>query len=194
MKIGIFGGAFNPVHNGHINLLSSVLDNLPLEKVLIIPTKISPHKDTVLIDFSHRKKLLSIAFKGIRQAEISDIEQREEGKSYTINTINALKQIYPSDEFYLIIGGDMLLYFKNWYKYREILAQCSVVAAARHSDEYERLIKFSKELKGNIDVINANVVDMSSSLIREKIAENQDVSGFMPAECVDYIKKHKLYS
>ena len=138
IKIGVFGGAFNPVHNGHINMVKEAFADLKLQKMLIIPTCVSPHKSNKgLIAFEDRAKMCELAFAdeiASGKFEISDIEKRMGGTSYTINTIRELKRQYPDDAvFYLIIGGDMLFYFDKWYRYEALLGECKVVAAAREN-------------------------------------------------------------
>lgn len=194
VKIGIFGGAFNPVHNGHINLAKAVLELAKLDKILIIPTKVSPHKNSDLIDYNHRESLLNLAFKGEDAFEISDIEQKIEGKNYTFTTITKLKKLYGDADFSLIMGGDMLLYFKQWYRYNDILSECKIIAAARHEAEYERLVEFANELnKSKISVLKIPVIEVSSTQIRELIKSNGDYAEFMPQECVKYISNFKLF-
>ena len=193
-KIGIFGGAFNPVHFGHINLAKSVMDQVELDKLLLIPTKISPHKNVDLLPYYHRESLLNIAFKGFSNVEISDIEQHFDGTSYTINTILELKKLYTECDFYLIMGGDMLLYFRKWYRYSDILSECKIIAAARHEREYQKLKEFANELGGSrVKVLKISVIDISSTKIREIIENNGDISQFMPSECADYIKNNNLF-
>ena len=131
IKIGVFGGAFNPIHNGHINMVKEAFADLKLQKMLIIPTCVSPHKSNKgLIAFEDRAKMCELAFaKEIEDGkfEISDIEKRMGGTSYTINTIRELKRHYPDDAvFYLIIGGDMLFYFDKWYRYEALLGEGKV--------------------------------------------------------------------
>ncbi|MCL1903632.1 MAG: nicotinate (nicotinamide) nucleotide adenylyltransferase [Oscillospiraceae bacterium] len=158
MKIAVFGGAFNPPHLGHINIVKSVCAIIKPEKTLIIPTGNAPHKSTMTL-YDKRLKLAKAAFPG---CEISDIENKPV-LSYTIDTIRELKASYPEDtELFLIIGSDMLLNFAQWNNYEEILKQCTVVAAARDSFEYGEYAK-----RFGITLIDIPIVEMSSSGIRE---------------------------
>ena len=118
MRIGIFGGAFNPVHNGHINLAKSYIESLSLDKLLVIPTANPPHKTALgLADKEDRLTMLSLAFSGVNKTEISDIEFRRTDKSYTYETIKELRKLYSCDDFFLIIGEDQFLSFDKWYQY-----------------------------------------------------------------------------
>lgn len=196
IKIGIFGGAFNPIHNGHINMVKEAFADLKLQKMLIIPTCKSPHKDTALVPFEHRAEMCRLAFADLIEEgkfEISDIEQEMGGTSYTILTVRELKKRYPSDAvFYLIIGGDMLFYFDKWYRYEALLGECKVVAAARETSEYSDMVEYATEM-GRIKVLNLNVTELSSTQIREKIKNGDSTEGLLPAEVKKYIKENNLY-
>lgn len=196
IKIGIFGGAFNPVHNGHINMVKEAFADLKLDKLLIIPTCKSPHKDTKLISFEDRAAMCSLAFADMIESgkfEISDIEKKLGGTSYTILTVRELKKRYPADAvFYLIIGGDMLFYFDKWYRYEALLGECKVVAAAREASEYSDMCEYAAEM-GRIKVLNLHVTEVSSTQIRENIAAGESISGLVPPSVGDYIKEHRLY-
>lgn len=193
-KIGIFGGAFNPVHNGHIRLARAVLELSKLDKILIIPTKVSPHKQSDLLDYKHRENLLKLAFEGEKAFEISDIEQKIEGKNYTIKTIRKLRKLHNNAEFSLIMGGDMLLYFKQWYRYEEILRECRIIAAARHEKEYQKLVKFANEVDNSrISVLEIPVAEVSSTQIRELIKNDGNYAEFIPNKCAEYIRYYKLF-
>lgn len=196
IKIGIFGGAFNPVHNGHINMVKEAFADLKLDKLLIIPTCKSPHKDTKLISFEDRAEMCRLAFSDMIESgkfEISDIEKQLGGTSYTILTVRELKKRYPADAvFYLIIGGDMLFYFDKWYRYESLLSECKVVAAARENSEYSDMCEYAAEM-GRIKVLNLHVTEVSSTEIREKAANRESISGLVPQTVEDYIREHKLY-
>ena len=130
-KTGIFGGAFNPVHNGHVRLAEEAVKQLKLRRLLIIPTYVSPHKHTDLAPYEDRAEMCRRAFGHIPGVEVSDIEVRLGGTSYSINTVRALKEMYPNEQFFLLIGGDMLFSFDKWYKYESLLKETKVCAAAR---------------------------------------------------------------
>ncbi len=195
-KIGIFGGAFNPIHNGHINMVKQAFKDLKLQKMLIIPTCKSPHKATGLLPFEDRAEMCRLAFREEIEAgkfEISDIEQKMGGTSYTIFTVRELKKHYPADTvFYLLIGGDMLFYFDKWYRYEALLGECKVVAAARENNEYINMCEYATEM-GRVKVLNLDVLPLSSSEIREKLSKGEDIAGLVPDEVNAYIKENKLY-
>ncbi len=199
-KTGIFGGAFNPVHNGHVHLAKEAVSQLKLRRLLIIPTYESPHKTVKLLPFEQRAEMCRLAFSGMEDGythgrcnvEISDIERQMGGVSYTINTLRELKRQYPDERFYLIIGGDMLYSFTEWYKYESILKECTVCAAARGGDNFADMLEFANEV-GRIKVMPTEVVDVSSTQIREKIKNNESVSELVPQNVEKYISDNNLF-
>ena len=191
-KTGIFGGAFNPVHNGHVRLAEEAVKQLKLRKLLIIPTCVSPHKHTELLPYEDRAEMCRRAFGHIPGAEVSDIEVRLGGTSYSINTIRALKELYPDESFFLLIGGDMLFSFEKWYRYESILKEVKVCAAARDGDSLADMMEYANEL-GRIKVLPTQVVEMSSTEVREKAAAGGDISGMVPQGVADYIREKGLY-
>ena len=195
IKTGIFGGAFNPPHKGHINLAKEAIEQLKLRKLLIIPTFESPHKATKLAPFDERAEMCRRAFSGISdkcEVEICEIERELGGISYTINTLRALKKRYTDARFFLLIGGDMLFSFTEWYKYESILKECEVCAAARGGDSFSEMLEYATEV-GHIKVLPTNVVDISSTEIREKIQKGEDASEWITEDVRGYIEEKGLY-
>ncbi len=200
VKTGIFGGAFNPPHNGHVNLAVEAARQLKLRRLIIIPTFESPHKSTKLAPFEQRMEMCRIAFPEkidlgngiVCNIEISDIERRMGGVSYTINTIRELQKREPKSRFYLLIGGDMLYSFDKWFKYESILKECEVCAAARGGDNYTDMLEFANEM-GRIKVLPMDIVDVSSTQVREIAANGGDISALVPKSVADHIAEHGLY-
>lgn len=200
VKTGIFGGAFNPPHNGHVNLALEAARRLKLRRLMIIPTFESPHKSTKLASFDDRMAMCRSAFPEkldlgngiVCDIEISDIERQMGGVSYTINTIRELRDREPHSRFYLLIGGDMLFSFDKWFKYESILKECEVCAAARGGDSYADMMEFANEM-GRIKVLPMDVVDVSSTQVRETAASGGDISALVPNAVADYIAEKGLY-
>ncbi|WP_455484607.1 nicotinate (nicotinamide) nucleotide adenylyltransferase [Eubacterium sp.] len=194
MKTGIFGGAFNPVHNGHLALAEQYKKALSLDRIVFIPTANPPHKSSDgLIDGKHRINMLRLC---VGENElVSDIEFMRDGKSYTYFTICELKEKYPDDEFYLIVGADQFFYFEKWYKFEEILSACTIVTAAREKNQYVEMLDFKNEHPKLKDVVVSefDVIDISSSQIRDIIKNGEDVSCYIPESVNRYIKEHRLY-
>lgn len=192
-KTGIFGGAFNPVHNGHVRLAEEAVKQLKLKKLLIIPTFVSPHKNTTLAPFEDRMEMCRRAFSHIEGAEICDIEKRLGGTSYTINTVRALKNERPDEQLFLLIGGDMLFSFGEWYKYESLLKETKVCAVARDNDSLVDMMEFANEM-GRVRVLPTKAVEVSSTEIREKAARGGDISQFVPEAVAEYIAEKGLYT
>lgn len=193
-KTGVFGGAFDPVHNGHIHLAREAIEQLKLRKLIIIPTYESPHKDRKLADFDRRLDICRAAFSVLEgcgscscTVEVSDIERKLGGVSYTINTLRELKKIYPDDRFYLLIGGDMLFSFTEWHRYESVLKESTVCAVARGGDSLTEMMEYANEI-GHIKVLPADIVDISSTQIREMVGNGEDFSALVPNNALDMIK------
>lgn len=192
-KVGIFGGSFNPVHKGHVELARAAFKTLKLNEMLIIPTAKSPHKDSSAVSFDDRMEMCRIAFRDDEKFSVSDIERELGGISYTINTVRALKERYPKNtEFYLIIGGDMLFYFDKWYRHEALLKECRVVAAARENDSYADMIDYANGM-GRIKVLNLPVIEVSSTEIRAKLKNGEDTADLIDEQVKAFINERGLY-
>lgn len=197
-KIGIFGGSFNPVHNGHIKLAKTYYDALELDELLVIPTNISPHKSVDNpTSAEDRVNMLQLAFKDMPYVTVSDIELRLGGKSYTVLTLTELKKLYPNDKLYLIVGGDMFLCFDKWREYEKILSMCTLCAAPREEGETLKLLEYQQKLDPSREstiVLDASVLEVSSSEIRSKIENKQELKSLVPNEVFEYIVEKGLYN
>lgn len=191
MKIGIFGGTFNPVHNGHVNLVKNFRKKLKLDKVLVIPTANPPHKQAEnLVSGQDRINMCNLAFGNL--AEVSDVEISRGGKSYTVETLEELKKIYKEDDFYFLVGSDMLLSFKRWYRWEDILGMCTLCATDRNNEESCK--DADEDFFNKIIFCNFDKFVISSSEIREKLKSGDDVSSLLSEEVIDYIKEKGLYN
>ena len=192
-KIGIYGGTFNPIHNGHLHLLQAALDRLRFDRVLVIPTNIPPHKvERDLASNKDRLEMVRLAVEGMDRVWVSDMEQRAKGKSYTILTVKKLRAMFPGAELTLLMGADMLLSFYRWHRWREILALASLAAFARGEGETELLERKAAEL-GNTRVVRVEPLPMSSTMIREMIRRGEDISALVPEKVCAYLREKRLY-
>ena len=196
MKIAMYGGSFNPPHNGHLHLAEEISRKLMLDKVVIIPSNISPQKtNNGNIDPIHRINMCKKAFSS-ELFEVSDCEIARGGRSFTFDTLNYLKTLYPDDELYLLMGADMLLSFHTWYRYEDILSLCSICAVSRDdNDNAEVLRRYAEShlAKGKVYVVDIKPFEVSSSEIREKLADGENCENLLSKEVSDYIKENKLY-
>lgn len=196
MRIGIYGGAFNPVHKGHVKLAEEVKTKADLDRIIIMPSGVSPHKSSdTLICSEHRLKMCELAFEG-EDYIISDLEIKREGKSYTVDTVTELKKIYPDDELYLIMGSDMLLCFHRWYRYEDILSVSKIVATTRQDDiSTSELKKYSREVLGKETlIIDFEPFECSSTEVRDILLSGGDASYALPEKVLSYIKEKALYT
>ena len=197
MKIGIFGGTFNPIHTGHVHLAQMCIEQLQLDKLLVIPAKQPPHKTAKeLASGEHRAQMCRLAFQDIPQAEVSEMELNREGKSYTADTVAQLKQQYPLAQFYLIVGSDMFLTFHQWNRFEEILHSVTLCTASRSPDETHKLQKARELLlqySKNLSILEDEVVEVSSTQVREMLHDHEDCSPLLPESVYRYILENKLY-
>ncbi len=175
MKIAIYGGSFNPPHTGHVEAARSVYEQLRPDKFLIIPTNISPHKamDDNSPQPMERLEMCRIAFGDIPGVEISDMEIRREGKSYTATTIDSLREEYPGDEICLVMGTDMFLSFRSWYRYQYLIDNVTLAVLSREAYDTYEIEQFKAELEkengARVEIIPHQVLPMSSTEIRERL-------------------------
>ena len=199
MRIGIYGGTFNPPHKGHIRLAEAMLGDAGLDKILIIPAGIPPHKESPeLADDNTRLAMCNLAFSE-SCFEISDIELKRDGKSYTVDTVTELRKIYPDDELFLIIGSDMLLCFDKWYRYRDILKEVTLCVATREDEiSREELLSFAETVlglsEGEILVSEISAFECSSTDVRKKVKAGECTEEFLSDSVRDYIAEKGIYT
>lgn len=196
MKIGLFGGSFNPIHNGHINLATSVKDSLGLDKVILIPSKKSPHKDSsAYVSNTHRLNMCRLAIQGLRGFEVSDFEINRDTISYSIYTVEYFNSKYPNDILYLLIGSDMLLTFDTWKEYKRILSMVKLAVVSRQNGDMQSLLLKAQSLKpyGDAIILNTPPLEISSTEVRKKVAFNEECSCILDEKVVQYIKSNGLY-
>ena len=172
MKIAIYGGSFNPPHLGHLEAAKTVCAELEPDKLLIIPDNIPPHKamDPGSPTAEERLALCRIAFRSIPGAEISDMEIRRRGKSYTAHTVRELRGRYPDDELFLVVGSDMLLSFEEWYEFEYLLSECTLAVVSREEDDLDALRAHKalllEKYAARVHILQHAPLPMNSSEIR----------------------------
>lgn len=194
--ICIFGGSFDPVHKGHKKLALFVCEKLKLRKMLIIPAALSPFKSSSGASAEDRMNMCRLAFsEGV--FEVSSLEIGRGGKSYTIDTVRAVKELYPNEKLYLLIGSDQLLSFNKWYKFQEILENVSLVAVSREKGrEEEELEKFADEnlrALGECIILDFEPFEISSTEIRNKAAAGENIENFVDEKVLHYVLSEGLY-
>jgi len=197
MRIGIFGGSFNPVHNGHVYLASCMTDFASLDRLIIIPAGVSPFKNgNGGIQDADRLNMCRLAFCDNRYV-VSDIEIKRGGKSYTVDTVGYLRREYPSDELFLFMGSDMLLSFDKWKDWNRILDNVTVCAISRDSGvDSAILAEYADKVlnrRGKIRICGVKPLEISSTEVRRTVASGGDISAFVPAKVKEYIENRGLY-
>lgn len=175
MRIAIYGGSFNPPHLGHVKAAATVRELLEPDRFLIIPTNIPPHKEMAPGSPSpeQRMELCRRAFGDIPGAELSDMEIKREGRSYSADTVSILRQMYPEDELYLVIGSDMFLSFCQWYKFQYLLENCVLAVLSREEDDRRELESFKAELEeeysARVMLLSYEPLPMCSEDVRDRL-------------------------
>lgn len=188
-RVGIFGGAFNPVHKGHVRAANSFLKSGLIDELLVLPTPTPPHKSSDgLVGFKHRVEMLKRAFSGFKDVTVSDLESQFPEPSYTLQTINYLYEEYPKTRFYLCLGEDSIVHFENWYMYKEILKKIVLLVAERPGFDSS---KIPDEILERAIFVNHEPVDLSSSEFRD--SESGSGLTSLPEPVRAYIEKHNLY-
>ncbi len=200
MKTGVYGGTFNPIHQGHVRLLEEFIRRLSLDRVLLIPTGMPPHKQVhALASAQQRLDMCRLAVKGIQGApiELCEIELLRPGKSYTADTLEELRGLYPEDEFFLLMGEDMFLTVDNWYRPETIMALAVLCCTPRSPGGMEKLRKKEAQLRRDFSARCAlediPYFPASSTQVRELAARGQGLQGLVPPEVAAYIEKNGLY-
>lgn len=198
MKTGVFGGTFNPVHKGHIMLAEYCMDSVGLDRIIMIPTAVPPHKISKnLASENDRLNMCKLACRGKENFFVSDIEIKRQGKSYTYETLTQLKEIYPDDHLYTIMGADMFLTLNRWKNPEIIFEKSSIITIPRDEENKHELENFyNKVLKamGASSVILPNpVMSVSSTFIRENLDNFNLISDMLDKGVYDYIIKNNLY-
>jgi nicotinate-nucleotide adenylyltransferase len=186
MKIGIFGGAFNPIHLGHLLTIEEVRDKLQLDKVWFIPTYVPPHKKA-LISYNHRRNMVLLAIKDNRYFELCEIEKEREGKSWTIETLKELKKERPNDKLYLIIGSDQYVQLDTWKEPEHLKRYAKLVVMKRPGSIFN-----SRKVK-SIRIVDITQVDIASKDIRKELKQGKSIRYKVAEEVYKYIKVNKLY-
>ncbi|MGQ9471201.1 MAG: nicotinate-nucleotide adenylyltransferase [Candidatus Aminicenantales bacterium] len=213
-RLGLFGGTFNPIHNGHLKVASEVSGFFSLDRVLFIPSRLPPHKPAwEVVSGEDRLRMVELAIKGYPQFEASSIEVERPGPSYSILTIKKIKQEYLVAEIFFLLGIDAFLEIKTWKDYDQVLRSCSFIVVSRPGftlnqatailgDEWkDRVIEVKKTSSIHqpskagilIFLFPMASLDISSSEIRRRLHEQEPVSGMLPEAVEKYIHQNKLY-
>ncbi len=191
MNIGIFGGSFNPPHIGHQIVVESIRDQVHLGKILLVPSAQSPTKqDRSLAPPADRLAMTRLAFADYPEYEVSDIEVKRRGLSYTIDTLQQLAALFPRAQFSLIIGADNLLEFAAWRAPEEILARADLIVMSRPGYE---LPPGASAYAHHARIVNVPQIGISSTDIRRRIKLGRSIRYLVPRAVEEYIAAKRLY-
>lgn len=216
-RIGILGGTFNPIHYGHLAASEEVRERLKLDRVLFVPSFLPPHKQEEEIpSAAQRLEMVLLATAENTHFALSDIEVKRGGRSYTVDTIEALRSTYPEAELYFITGLDSFLEIQTWYQWERLLSLCTFVVLSRPGYRFSDLLKidFMKNMVQDLraldrgEILQASVrtgafsiclevishYDISSTDIRKRLREGRTIKYLLPETVEHYIIKNKLYA
>ncbi len=213
LKIGIFGGTFNPVHFGHLRTAEEVCEQLGLDRIIFIPASRPPHKNTSgIAPFVHRWKMLELALEHNPRFELSDIENRRPGKSYSIDTLKQLRQAYPApSSIYFLLGMDAFQEITTWKDYKNLFELTNFVILARPGYNIDKTYdllrreiseKYEYSRENNfffhpslckVHFCQVTLLDISSTRIRKLVAEGRSVRYLVPDLIKEYIEKTHIY-
>ena len=199
-KIVIMGGSFNPPHNGHLEMARAISRELSPDIFIFVPVGRPPHKafPQKSVSDEDRINMTRLTFGEIDRAHVSDIEIKRHGeKSYTVDTVEQIKESFPNAKIHFAMGGDMLLTLEEWHRYEDLMRQCSIIAMSREAGQLCELKTHSDYLiekyGADISILKMEPIEVSSSQIRAEIENRGDVSAFLPPEVLEYIERRGLY-
>lgn len=197
-KVGIMGGTFDPIHNGHLIIAQCALESYQLDEILFVPSGIPWLKDiSKVLNKKTRVSLTGLAIEGNQSFALSTIEIDREGNSYSYKTVEELKEQNPDVDYYFIMGADSLFEIETWKNPAELMKNCIILVAVR--DEYndiqmnEQIHYLQEKYHAEINLLQTPRLDISSTDIRRKVAEGKSIRYMLPDSVIDYIKKLHLY-
>ena len=198
IRVGIYGGTFAPVHNGHVAAAKAFIEQMQLDILYVIPAGIPPHKQIDAADDPmHRYRMCELAFWDVEKVFVSDVEIKRAGKSYTVDTLRELSA--PDRRLFLLMGTDMMLTLDQWYKSDEIFKLCYPIYARRENDpiiEAKIVAKNKEYLEKHGKIVRRLMIDtteLASTDVRALVERGEPYAHLVPASVADYIEKRGLY-
>lgn len=198
MKIGIMGGTFDPIHYGHLAIAEWIRDNSNFDKVIFIPSGNPPHKkNTVAASCQERYDMVNYAIQQNSFFSVSDIEVHRQKLAYSYETLQLLKDNFKHDSLVFIIGSDTLFDLHNWKNFDKVAALCSFTAAYRSGYGEKEIVQRQQYLMNkygaDIELVSTPLIEISSTMIRERVYENKSIRYLTPYMVCRYIYAHELY-
>lgn len=196
-KMGILGGTFNPIHNGHVDMALRIMNELVLDEVMLIPCGQPPHKEEDVAPKEKRMHMAALCAYEFKGLTASDIEVKRVGYSYTVDTLAQLHEQYKDTDFYFIIGSDTLFELESWKDFHALFRLTKFVCVQRYVCDNVQLLAKAMRLKElyDADIIHSTYVglDVSSSNIRQRIKDGLSISDLVPRPVEEYILESGLY-
>ena len=200
-RIGIMGGTFDPIHNGHLMLAEQAYKTYKLDQIWFMPNGRPPHKKqcTIESDVDHRMKMVELAIDGHPEYRLETYEACRKETSYSYSTLEYFHKIYPEHEFYFIIGADSLFAIDTWVHPERIFPMCTILAAYRDEiDTPEEMNERIRHLSDRYDYVNIELmitplIHISSHELRQKIKDGKSINQDVPASVAQYINEHQLF-
>ncbi|MFH1015160.1 MAG: nicotinate-nucleotide adenylyltransferase [Nitrospirota bacterium] len=216
MKLGIFGGTFNPVHYGHLIVAEEVKEKLGLDRIIFVPSGSPPLKGRELADAKHRYRMVQLAASKNHSFAVSDIEYKKKDKSYSVDTLERLRRIYPGARLYFIAGIDAFIDIPNWWQPERLVSLADFIVVSKPSFRFTDLVSspylkinknilkklddaklqtYKTKLKSGKDIIMVHItpVEISATRIRKLIKRRESIKYLLPEEVESYIITHKIY-
>lgn len=195
-KIGFFGGCFNPLTIAHINLSKKIIEECNLDKLIFVPIG-DFYEKAELLGFRHRYNMLKLVCDEFEKIEVLDIENDSNTKLYAIDTFEIIRKKYINDDIYFIMGTDNLEKIRNWKRYNDLVSKYKYIILERKENGFQDIVNNNVDIKKHEDnfivVSDCKYNNISSSLVRNKIKLNEDISELVSKEIEEYIKKNNLY-
>ena len=196
-KMGLFGGSFDPIHQGHVEMALRLADALELDGVLLMPTFVPPHKiRESMASAQHRLAMCRLAAEGHPRLQVSDLELTREGASFTVDTLKALCEQHPDTKWYLITGADMFVTLRSWYRFEEIARMAVLCTVPREGTDSQQLTDYAASLMADgieCYVDSRPVMTVSSTELRRRVTAGESLSGLVPEAVAEYIAQQGLY-
>lgn len=198
-RIGIMGGTFDPVHNGHLLLGKQAYIEYELDEIWYMPSHIPPHKkDHHVTDSKDRLNMLRLALRDLPWCSVSEFEMKREGNTYTAQTLELLKKEYADYRFYFIIGADSLFQIESWYHPEQVMSLASFLVSGREYESgvrtFEEQVAYLRDKFGaRIEILHNEEVDIASAEIRRRVAMGKSIAKEVPEAVESYILAHGLY-
>lgn len=197
-KMGLFGGSFDPIHQGHMDMALRLAQRLELDGVVLMPTFVPPHKiRRSMAAPEHRLAMCRLAAQSHPILQVSDMELKREGASFTVDTLSALCQQYPDTQWHLITGADMFTTLRTWHRFDTIARMAVLCTIPRFGTDNTQLLEYAAAMQADgirCFVDEQPVMDVSSTQIRQLAAQGASIKGLVPDSIDEYIRAHRLYT